>query len=388
MRNAESQEKNWWPATSGDEAPARGQGGRKPVPRQPLVIDAEPAPHPQPPAPGTARRARKAAERVDAPRAHSAARARHPLGSSLSAELLTRRVKPTPKTGWRKALYVSTGHLVNPGQAPAEVREADTDRRIASPIAGDYRVAVGSAKGGVGKSTLTTALGSVFARTRTDHVIAVEAVPDRGSLAERVDPGTERTVRSLLARAGEVARAADVREHTGQNPDRLELLAAPSDAAAPDALTDTEYLAALGILRTYYGLILTDCGAGLRDPVISGALTDADRVVVVTTPALDALHGTAATLDWLGHRRGPGAVSDTVVVVNHASPGRPQVDVAGAVAWLRERGVASVHEVPFDPHLAEGSVVRADLLRKRTLAALRALAVDLAAGFPARAKSA
>ena len=43
-----------------------------------------------------------------------------------------------------------------------------------------------SRKGGVGKTTITLALGSMFAMLRGDRVIAVDANPDAGNLAHRL----------------------------------------------------------------------------------------------------------------------------------------------------------------------------------------------------------
>ena len=46
-------------------------------------------------------------------------------------------------------------------------------------------VAIASQKGGVGKTTVTTLLGMALADAREDRVIAIDANPDRGTLAER-----------------------------------------------------------------------------------------------------------------------------------------------------------------------------------------------------------
>lgn len=43
-----------------------------------------------------------------------------------------------------------------------------------------YRIAVISLKGGVGKTTTTTALGSTLATERQDKILAIDANPDAG----------------------------------------------------------------------------------------------------------------------------------------------------------------------------------------------------------------
>lgn len=94
---------------------------------------------------------------------------------------------------------------------------------------GDFRIAVLSIKGGVGKTTTTLGLGSAFSMVRSDRIIAVDANPDRGTLAERVrDQSTHSTVRDLLSDT-HINSYADVRNHTRMATSRLEVLASEQD---------------------------------------------------------------------------------------------------------------------------------------------------------------
>ncbi|SLJ66350.1 ESX-1 secretion-associated protein EspI [Mycobacteroides abscessus subsp. abscessus] len=81
-----------------------------------------------------------------------------------------------------------------------------------------------SLKGGVGKTTTTMGLGSIFASIRGDRVIAVDANPDFGTLSQRVPLQTRSTVRDLLLDPS-IERYSDVRRHTSQATSRLEVLA-------------------------------------------------------------------------------------------------------------------------------------------------------------------
>ncbi|MGV7297670.1 nucleotide-binding protein, partial [Mycobacterium kansasii] len=57
---------------------------------------------------------------------------------------------------------------------------------IRQPITGDYKIGVVSLKGGVGKTTTTVTLGSVFAHLRKgDRVVALDGNPDFGNLSSR-----------------------------------------------------------------------------------------------------------------------------------------------------------------------------------------------------------
>ena len=56
----------------------------------------------------------------------------------------------------------------------------------ARPLPGAHRVAVTSIKGGVGKTTVAACLGLVLAEHRGDRVVALDANPDAGTLADRL----------------------------------------------------------------------------------------------------------------------------------------------------------------------------------------------------------
>src|SRR5262249_44701865 len=146
------------------------------------------------------------------------------------AEILSRD-QDVPKTGWRRAVHKVTGGRLNPGVSRKDGELQDLIEQIRQPIVGDFRIAVLSIKGGVGKTTTTLGLGSALAMVRADRVIAVDANPDRGTLAERVaDTSTSSTVRDLL-RDPNIRRYADVRNHTRLAASRLEVLASEQDPA-------------------------------------------------------------------------------------------------------------------------------------------------------------
>ena len=87
-----------------------------------------------------------------------------------------------------------------------------------------------SRKGGVGKTTITLALGSTFALLRGDRVIAVDANPDAGNLAHRVAPPHDRTITDVLRDLDQITtlrRAAVL--HLAGAESRLEVLASDDD---------------------------------------------------------------------------------------------------------------------------------------------------------------
>ena len=105
--------------------------------------------------------------------------------AGLDQSNLVDPVKAPPKQGWRKLVHSVTRGRINPGGSRQELEQQQLFDAIRAPLRGDYRIAVMSLKGGVGKTTTTVALGGVFAQTRGDRVIAIDANPDLGTLAQR-----------------------------------------------------------------------------------------------------------------------------------------------------------------------------------------------------------
>lgn len=277
-------------------------------------------------------------------------------------------------------MYQATRGRINPGESRADLAHRALVDRVNQPVRGDYRIAVLSLKGGVGKTTTTVGLGSTFASARGDRVIAIDANPDLGTLAHRVPRQTRSTVRTLLDDP-DVRRYSDVRAHTSQAPSRLEVLASEQDPAVSEAFSETDYRGAVEILRSYYNIILTDCGTGLLHSAMAGVLDLADTLVLVTSPAIDGARSASATLDWLEHHGHADLVARTVVVVNSSRPGASTVDLDQLRRVFAQR-TRAVAVVPFDEHLAEGAEIDLDLVAEPTHDALLELAAVVADGFP------
>lgn len=273
-----------------------------------------------------------------------------------------------------------SGGRLNPGESTGQAAERQVTDRIRTPLRGDYRIAVLSLKGGVGKTTTTVALGGVFASVRGDRVIAVDANPDLGTLARRVadDPAAP-TVRDLLA-LPDATRYPEVRACTSQAPSRLEVIGSDRDPAVSEAFSEADYRRTVDVLQHHYNIILTDCGTGLMHSAMAGVLDLAHMLVLVTSPALDGARSAAATLDWLDHHGHGDLVANAVVVVSGAHPGQAAVDPEVLTSHFAAR-TRAVRGVPFDRHLSEGSVVDLDRLAPATARAYRELAATVAEDF-------
>jgi len=304
-----------------------------------------------------------------------------PDHGEIGREVLRRPATQRPRSGWRRWVRVATFGLLNVGESPAEVRRAELVARVNQPIRGDYKIAMLSMKGGVGKTTTTVGLGSTFASLRGDHVVAADANPDRGTLGARIPTQTAATVRDLLDDVASIHRYSDVRAFTSQAPSRLEVLASERDPYRAEAFSEADYRGALSVLEGFYNLILTDCGTGLTHSAMRGVLATADSLVLVCSPALDGAQSADATLNWLEAQGFGHLVDRTVVVISVARPGASTVNVDQLVAHFGER-VRVVHIIPFDMHLAEGSEVDLPRLAPATREAFVELAALVADDFP------
>ncbi|CRY80583.1 MinD-like ATPase involved in chromosome partitioning or flagellar assembly [Nocardia farcinica] len=302
-----------------------------------------------------------------------------PPGHSVNDLNLLKRARRAPRSGWRRAVHKASGGIINPGESAADIVYRDLVERVNQPVRGDYRIAILSLKGGVGKTTTTVGLGSTFASLRGDRVIAIDANPDLGTLAHRVPRQTRSTVRNLLEDQ-HISRYSDVRAHTSQAPSRLEVLASEQDPAVSEAFSEADYRKAIGILQSFYNIILTDCGTGLMHSAMAGVLDMASSLVLVTSPAIDGARSASATLDWLEHHGYGKLVERTVVVVNASRRGASTVDLDQLRKLFLDR-TRAVQVVPFDDHLAEGAEIDLELVSKPTRRALLELAAMVADDF-------
>ena len=130
------------------------------------------------------------------------------VDSIRSSELVpTRRIPPG--RGWRKLLYIASFNLVNLGQSPDERYQGELETKIRSLLRGTYKIGV-LGKGGVGKSTISASVGSVFAELRqNDRVVAIDADTGFGKLATSHRPGGV----GLLLGVGRRQRAVHVQRY-------------------------------------------------------------------------------------------------------------------------------------------------------------------------------
>lgn len=288
-------------------------------------------------------------------------------------------VKMPPQRGWRRALYVLT--RINLGLSPDEVYEMDLQARIRRNARDSYQIGVFGLKGGVGKTAVTVALGSAMSRVRGDRILAVDADPDGGNLADRAGRQSAATVADLLADT-ELARYNDIRAYTSMNSANLEVLSSDEYSGARREFNDEDWTGATNIVSRYYNLVLADCGAGLFQPAARGVLSTVSGVVIVASASIDGARQAAVTMDWLRHNGYHDLLSRSCVVVNHVVPGKPNIDVADLVQQFERHVPAGrVVVLPWDKHIAAGTEIQLELLGKAFQRRIIELAAALSDDF-------
>ncbi|MFD4959800.1 AAA family ATPase [Microbacterium sp. NPDC058389] len=290
-------------------------------------------------------------------------------------------VKPEPEGAWQHFVYSVSGKRINLGDSKRARARKELDRRIAAPLAGGARfVPVLSRKGGVGKTTVTTLLGMALADARDDRVIAVDANPDRGTLAERISRDSGKTVRDLVRISPEVVGFNDLSSIVARDETRLDVVASDTDPRVSEAFNDADYRDVAALAAHYYSVVLTDTGTGIVHSVMGATLDLADQIVIVAGLSVDEARLASETLTWLETNGYADKVRSAIVVLNNAKPGHPLVQLDELEAHFRTR-VRAVVRVPYDPHIAAGSAIAFRELQPATREAARELAATVVEGL-------
>lgn len=288
-------------------------------------------------------------------------------------------VKMPSQRGWRHLLYVLT--RINLGLSPDEMYEMDLHARIRRNARDSYQVGVFGLKGGVGKTAVTVALGSAMSKVRGDRILAVDADPDGGNLADRAGRQSAATVSDLLADQ-ELNRYNDIRAYTSMNASNLEVLPSEEYSGARREFNDEDWSGVVDVVSRYYNLVLADCGAGLFQPASRGVLSTVAGMVIVASASIDGARQAAVTMDWLRQNGYQDLLGRSCVVINHVVPGKPNIDVADLVGQF-ERHVppGRVVVLPYDKHIAAGTEIQFDLLGETFRRRITELAAALSDDF-------
>lgn len=287
-----------------------------------------------------------------------------------------------PEGLWQAFVYAITFHTVNLGDSRKVRARKAMEARIATVLEGDARfVPVLTRKGGVGKTTTTTLLGQALARVREDRVVAIDANPDRGTLVERIQRSTRHTIRTVVQKAPSIGSFTDFSQYVSRDQTRLDVLASDADPMLSQAFDEFDYNIVADIASRYYSIILTDCGTGIVHSVMKPILQRADGLVIVSGGSIDEARLASETLTWLESNGYAELVAKSVVALNTATQGTVLVKLDEIENHFKSR-VRDVVRIPYDSHIAAGSVITWDKLSKLTRESASLLAALVVEGLP------
>ena len=287
------------------------------------------------------------------------------------------KFRAAPESGWRRFVFFVSLKLINLGDSPKVKARKAMDARIGAVLEGGTKfIPVLTRKGGVGKTTISTLLGMALAQVREDRVIAIDANPDRGTLAERVSKSTRFTVRDVVNRAASIDGFAEFSNMVSRDETRLDVLASDADPMLSEAFNEGDYNVVADMAARYYSLVITDCGTGIVHSVMRPTLQRANTLVIVSGGSVDEARLASETLTWLEANGFGELVRNSVVALNTATQATLLVKLDEIEQHFRTR-VRSVVRIPYDPALAAGSVIKFNELNKQTREAARELASEV-----------
>ncbi|MFD6038514.1 AAA family ATPase, partial [Streptomyces griseoincarnatus] len=303
-----------------------------------------------------------------------------PLGYTAAVELSSDRLLNSKKQKAKSSRPATGGSRFKLGGKKEEAERQRKLELIRTPVLSCYRIAVISLKGGVGKTTTTTALGATLASERQDKILAIDANPDAGTLGRRVRRETGATIRDLVQAIPYLNSYMDIRRFTSQAPSGLEIIANDVDPAVSTTFNDEDYRRAIDVLGKQYPVILTDSGTGLLYSAMRGVLDLADQLIIISTPSVDGASSASTTLDWLSAHGYADLVSRSLTVISGVRETGKMIKVDDIVSHFETR-CRGVIVVPFDEHLAAGAEVDLDMMRPKVREAYFNLAAMVAEDF-------
>jgi MinD-like ATPase involved in chromosome partitioning or flagellar assembly len=234
-------------------------------------------------------------------------------------------------------------------------------------------IAVGSPKGGAGKTPTSLGMASATARaSRTDVVVVASGMTS--SLPKRIKTSTTTaSVMDVIAALDHFdqpgTRIDDLADFTHIQPDGVHVLTAHPDATVGKQITRAQFARLLRVLSACYGVVIVDTGNSYADEMDSAAYAAATSLVIPVTWSEDVVQEAVELVIHL-HEIGMGHLVNTAVtVLTGKIP--PDADPARVKHWRDtfKRHTAALIEVPYDRHLDAGRQIRHQRLGVKTRAA-------------------
>jgi len=262
----------------------------------------------------------------------------------LSTELLPgdiyriidgREVRDTP---WTRFVERTRNLLTSPPAKREEKLTHDLQQLRIRGLSHGVTVALGSIKGGVGKTTLTLALADTLADSLRCGVLVVDSDLEWGTAADSTPQNGRRgaTITDVLANRDRINSPGDLAPYLLSLPGGAQLLAGPTDPSDIENIDAADMQALIELLRRFFPVILLDLspGIGLRGTIPRWAFGCADEIVAIATPTRGSLRRAGRMLSYLSERRPDVPITLALNMV----PRRPDAAVQRVIQVAEKNG--------------------------------------------------
>ena len=259
--------------------------------------------------------------------------------------------------GFRGAL-AWLGFPVKPGPVEVEARRVQSLRLSAETIVRQatwtraVSILVNNPKGGTGKTPLAVILAGVLASIRGGSTAVLEVSDDPGALGYRAEGSPRLGLGELVRDINQVKTAGQLHGYTAPQTSFADVI---SSTGRRERLTGDAVVSVCKVIDEFYGIRVMDSGNVTTSSAFQGAVSVADVLVIPVMNAGDSVLEAIQLLDELRAAGGqPKRLADTAIAIR-LTDGRPENKaVTDEVArLLHEAGVTSLHDVPYDAHIAE-----------------------------------
>jgi len=244
--------------------------------------------------------------------------------------------------------------------------------RPEAPASGTI-ITVFGAKGGIGKTTISTNLATALVRATNSTVVLVDMDTRFGDVAIMMDVAVEQSIADLARRVDDMDRDT-VRDYLVRHHSGVMILPAPLHPTEWRNVTAEQITKIIHLLGQSYDYVIVDT-PGTFNEIVAATLESAGLILLVTSMDIASIKDTALALEML---QSAGVSEDKVkLMINHST----------AANTLREEDVERVLEyrvfwrIPHDLNVATSTQLGQPVVITKPYARVSRSISDLAAAL-------
>lgn len=234
-------------------------------------------------------------------------------------------------------------------------------------------ITIFGAKGGIGKTTISTNLATALVRGTGSTVVLVDMDTRFGDVAIMMDVAVERSIADLARQVEEMDRDT-VRDYLVRHHSGVMILPAPLHTTEWRNVTPAQITKIIDLLAQMYDYVVVDT-PGTFNEIVAATLEAASLILLVTSMDIASIKDTALALEML---QGASVSEDKVkLMINHST----------AANTLREEDVERVLEykvfwcIPHDLNVATSTQLGQPVIITKPFARVSRSISDLASAL-------